>query len=287
MYRLGLLAALVSSILIGVSGAPYFAAYKQQPTLSLGVGSFIRVLCNCVFVFLLLLRSKDLRSLTGTKESNLFIWGILGAITTFAGFAATVYLGSGIAQLFQIVTIILITLLRPWFLAQKNSPRIWWILLGSTGGFLMLQRSLLGQVHPLGIVFAFVSSVSCAFAWIFATRAGRNNKPITIMSYWSICALLSHFLLLFFSKSEWPQTTTVWGYLLLTGVLVTLNQFFNMIAYQMAPAGPVAAMSYVAPAIALGLDSIVFHVTYSASTLWGSTLILFFGVLLPFAKNES
>lgn len=287
--RIGLLIILASSFMSGFSGVPYFSAYQEQPDLSLWVGSFIRVLCNAVFVVFMVLKEKgDEPSviLYGNREPSLFWWGILGAITTTTSFASLVYLGNGLSQLFQLVSIVIVTALRPWFLGEKNTTMTWVLLVGSTVGFLLVRGSLGEHPHPIGILYGTISSVACGFAWLFAVKAGRQNKPVTVMAYWSFFALLTHVVLLLVFRQPWPNSDLVWRDLIATGVLVTLAQYTAMIAYQKAPAAPVAAMGYIAPVMAVCLDYLVFDIQQTNLTLIGGSLVVLFGVILPFLRPE-
>lgn len=271
----------------GMSGIPYYSAYQLQPELTLWVGTFIRAWCNLIFVLFLVLKEKDLKkSLLGNKELSLFWWGALGALTTTTSFASLVYLGSGLSQLFQLVSIVIVTACRPWFLSEKNTHMTWVLLVGTTVGFLLMRGSLSEHPHPIGIAYATISSVACGFAWLFAVRAGRLNKPVTVMAYWSAFSLLAHVFLLSGTETSWPRSEVVWANLFATGVLVTLAQYLAMIAYQKAPAAPVAAMGYVAPVMAIFLDYFIFGIEQTQLTLIGGSLVVLFGIILPFLRPE-
>ncbi len=285
--RTGLVIILISSLIGGMSGVPYYAAYQLQPDLTLWVGTFIRVWCNVIFVAFILLNTKNPKKvLFGNKELSLIWWGVLGAVTTTTSFASLVYLGAGLSQLFQLVSIVIVTACRPWFLHEKNTHMTWVLLVGTTVGFLLMRGSLSDHPHPVGIAYATVSSIACGFAWLFAVKAGRDNKPVTVMAYWSMFSLLAHVFLLSFAKTSWPNSIEVWRNLILTGVLVTIAQYLAMIAYQKAPAAPVAAMGYVAPVMAVCLDYFVFNIEQTQLTLIGGSLVVLFGVILPFLKPE-
>lgn len=283
----GYLCILLASVAAGTAGVPYFAAYRTEPALSLWSGSFVRVLANCLFVVGSLLSGRSFRSLFGNRENGLWVWGILGSLTVTTYFASIVYLGAGMAQLFAMLSVFVITFFRPYFLGQKNGVRIWIALIGSSSGFLLLHGNHSLPRGAMGITFAISSAVFCGLAYLMAARAGRRNDSIALMTYWCVCALAVHSVLVLQPSIQWPQSFLVWGYLLLAGLLSSIAQFLTTIAYQKAPAAPVAAMGYVAPVIGIGFDWALFGLVLNGKLLAGIFLVLGFGVLLPFLRDSN
>lgn len=129
----------------------------------------------------------------------------------------------------------------------------------------------------LGIVFALGAAFSSGVERIFRRHVAVKVDPV---SYAFMFALIASLVLLpfFLSDFEIPSQPIAWGFLIITGLIWTIVQFFMFRAYQTLEASIAAPISKVKVLIALVLSIILLKETLNFEKVAG-TLIIFAGLI--------
>lgn len=275
---------LAACLLFSMMNTSVYAISRAEPGISAVLISFIRVFINWLLLVIPALCRHNLAGLFGDRSTSLWLRGLFGASALMLSFSAIARIGPGETAFMGASSGVFVVLLSPWVLGQKNSLWTWLAVLGSFVGVSLLFKSDSSHGDLLGRAMALSAGFLAALAYLMVARAGRNNSTQTVVFYFCLVALLLH--LGYFALHEYrlPAGLSVWGLLLFTGLTGSAAQYAMTRAYQAAPAAMVSAIGYLAPVLSLLWGVLLFSQTPSMAAITGSTLILLFGVLLPFLR---
>ena len=261
-----------------------FAVQLAEPEASSLVSSFARVVVNLVLLFAYAIWRKDVRDLLGDLRPSLWWRGAFGSFALVLSFAAIKAIGVGDAQFLCASNGVFVALLAPLVLKQKNPARAWVAIAGSIVGLYLLFEPRLVDAAPWGRAMALCSGFLSALAYLMIARAGRSNSPNSIVFYLCFIALFVHLMLFATLGATWPARQSSYALLVLVGITGSIGQFCLTKAYQLAPAALNSAVSYLQPVLALALAMMFFGRIPDFRAIVGGSIVVAFGVALPFAR---
>ncbi|WP_240348164.1 DMT family transporter [Methylomonas sp. EFPC1] len=281
--RLGLSYMLVACVLFSVMNAGAYAIGLFDTGLPPSMISFIRILANFLILTIPALIGGRLIGLFGDARPSLWLRGLFGSTALMLSFAAIARIGPGESAFLTASSGVFVMLLGPLVLGQKNSLLVWLAIIGSFSGVSLLfdfenSHNLFGQA------MALLAGLLSALAYLMVARAGRSNTPQTVIFYFCLVGLALHGI--YFARFGYrlPGSAESWGLLLLVGVSGSGAQHYMTRAYQAAPAALVSSIGYLAPVLSLAWSVLLFEQIPGQTALIGTTLILVFGVMLPFLR---
>lgn len=283
--RLGLLDMLAACLLFSLMNACVYAIKLFDADIPASVISFVRILCNLAILLVpTLIRGKS-AELLGDGRVSLWLRGLFGGIALMLSFTAITRIGPGESAFLTASSGVFVALLGPWVLGQKNSWAVWLAIIGSFAGVSLLFQPDGQVVDLVGRGMALLSGLLSALAYLMVARAGRSNTPQSVIFYFCLVALIVHLAYFAWYGYRLPVGADIWGLLLLAGLLGSGAQHYMTCAYQAAPAAQVSAVGYLAPVLSLVWGIVLFDRLPGLGALFGSLLILLFGVLLPFLRR--
>lgn len=282
----GLLDMIVACLLFSMMNASVYAITALDHGMPASVISFVRILFNLAILAVPAVIAGNPAGLFGDGRLSLWLRGLFGAVALMLSFAAIVRIGPGESAFLTASSGVFVAVLGPLVLGQKNSLLGWLAILGSFAGVSLLFTPGAYNVDLLGRTMALTSGFLSALAYLMVARAGRSNSPTSVIFYFCLAALVIH--LLYFASYGYkiPDSVEIWSLLMITGLTGSGAQYFMTRAYQSAPAALVSAVGYLAPVLSLVWGMLIFSQFPSHPALFGSLLILLFGVLLPFVKGK-
>lgn len=282
----GLLDMILAGLLFSMMNASVYAITTLEHGMPAAVISFVRILFNLAILAVPALLAGNPASLFGDGRPSLWLRGLFGATALMLSFAAIVRIGPGESAFLTASSGVFVAMLGPLVLGQKNSWLGWLAILGSFAGVSLMFMPGTGNVDLFGRAMALISGLLSALAYLMVARAGRSNSPKSVIFYFCLVALVIHLLYFAGYGYKIPDSVEIWSLLMLTGLTGSGAQYFMTRAYQSAPAALVSAVGYLAPVLSLGWGILIFSQFPSQTALFGSLLILLFGVLLPFVKGK-
>lgn len=276
-----------SCFCFAVAGACVYQSRVLQGDLLPIVASAVRILVNIVIVLGLALYRRDFRTLWGDGRASLWWRGIFGTAALILSFSAIAAIGIGESSFLQASSSLFVGLLGPLVLGVRNPPRIWVALLIGMVGVGLLFHPRVTDLHPLGRVYGIGSGLFSALAYLMISRAGRSNRPQTMIFYFCLVGALVHGALFMLVPFTWPRELATWLVLLAAGLAASVGQHYLTRSYQEAPAAQNAVISYVGPLMSTGLGIVLFANRLDVSSWIGAALIISCGVFLPWAKLAS
>lgn len=280
----GLLDMVFASLLFSIMNAAVYAVATLEKDISGPVISFVRVLSNLLILLVPALHKRELSQLLGDKRPSLWFRGLFGSLALMLSFTAITRIGPGESAFLAASSGVFVALLSPWLLKQNNNLVTWLAIIASFGGVSLLLKSEAHSMDLIGRSMALMSGFLSAMAYMMVARAGRSNRPQTVIFYFCLLALLMHPLYFSVYGYQLPLSIASWVLLMMIGVLGSAAQYFMTRAYQTAPAAQVSAVGYLAPVLSLTWGILCFQQIPSRTAWLGSMLILVFGVLLPFSR---
>ncbi len=134
---------------------------------------------------------------------------------------------------------------------------------------------------------ALISGSTAAVAYLAVSRAGESVPTGVVMAFWSFFSLVVHLGGIAFFPITYPRAPGVWVAVVLGALAATAAQYCTAKAFQKGPAADVAALSYLTPVLGVGVDLALFGLVPAGREWLGCSLIVLFGVLLPFWKQAS
>lgn len=269
-------------------GAAFYQAHMLDPKFSSLGGSFIRVLANLAFIMIPIALGRGEWGQLLLKPGQhrvLWLWGLFGALTVTCFFGALSLIGNGLASFLSASSGVFVAALAPFIARQRTGPAIWIGVLGAVAGLYLLGRTTSLEVSPWGACLALLSGFFAAVAYLLVARTGSRYTPQTVMMTWCVAALSAHFIAFIASGVSFPASPLAWILLVAAGLAASLSMHFTTVAYQNAPAGLVASLSYLAPVLSLGLDAIFFGIRPGPQAGLGALLVVGFGAFLPFLRR--
>lgn len=222
------------------------------------------------------------KNLVGDGRASLWGRGIFGSLAMIFYFAALKAIGAGESTFLQSSNSIFIATLAPLFLKQKNSLLGWLALAGSAVGLFLLLEPRITDANPLGRWYGLGAGFFSSMAYLMIAKAGRTNRPETVVFYFCAVGCLLHVLLITFVPVVWPHQVQTWLLLLGAGAFGTVAQFYLTSGYQLAPAALASAVSYLQPVLNTLAGVFFFSHPIDGKAWIGALLICGFGVCLPF-----
>ncbi len=282
--RAGLLYMVSSCVCFAGMASLVYAVQLAEPAASSLVSSFARVVVNLLLLFAYAAWRKDLRDLLGDRRPSLWWRGAFGSFALVLSFAAIKAIGVGDAQFLCASNGVFVALLAPVVLKQKNPARAWIAIAGSIVGLYLLFEPRLVDAAPWGRAMAIGSGFLAALAYLMIARAGRSNSPNSVIFYLCFIALFVHLVLFATIGATWPVKESSYALLVLVGISGSIGQFCLTKAYQLAPAALNSAVSYLQPVIALAFSVVFFGKLPDVVAVIGGSIVVAFGVALPFAR---
>lgn len=283
----GLLDMVFASLLFSLMNACVYAVSVFEADIPAPVISFVRVISNLLILLIPALRNRQLTQLFGDKRPSLWLRGLFGSLALMLSFTAITRIGPGESAFLAASSGVFVALLSPWVLKQNNNWATWLAIIASFCGVSLLFNSEAHRIDLIGRGMALLSGFLSAMAYLMVARAGRSNTPQSVIFYFCLLALLIHPVYFSVYGYQLPLRLETWGLLVLIGGLGSAAQFCMTRAYQAAPAAQVSAVGYLAPVLSLAWGILCFQKIPSQNAWLGSTLILVFGVLLPFLRSTS
>lgn len=273
----------MASLLFSMMNTGVYALSLFDVGLQPAMASFIRVLANLLLLLIPAIFRGQLRSLFGDCRHSLWLRGLFGALALMLSFAAIARIGPGESAFLTASSGVFVAMLGPAVLGQKNTLAVWLAIVASFCGVSLLFH--FADSHNLaGQSMALLSGFLSALAYLMVAKAGRSNAPRTVIFYFCLVALLVHLCYFCWFGYRLPANSTSWGLLAVIGLLGSGAQFFMTRAYQTAPAALVSSIGYLAPVLSLAWGINLFGQIPGPMALFGTLLILLFGVLLPFLR---
>lgn len=280
----GLLEMLLACLLFSLMNACVYAIRLFEADIPATVISFVRIVSNLVILVTAALFNQQMMALFGDKRPSLWLRGLFGTLALMLSFMAITRIGPGESAFLTATSGLFVAVLGPLVLGQKNSWLMWLTILGAFVGVMMLFKPDGQPMDWLGRGMALLSGFLSALAYLMVARAGRSNSPQSVIFYFCLVALLVHAAYFAGYGFQVPNRLETWGLLLLTGLLGSGAQFYMTRAYQMAPAALVSAVGYLVPVLSLLWGISFFNQVPGSNALLGASLIVLFGVLLPFLR---
>lgn len=275
---------LAACLLFSLMNAGVYATSMLDEQIDSCIISFIRILGNLIILLTPALMHRRVLLLFGDCRPSLWLRGLSGALALMLSFAAIARIGPGESAFLTASSGVFIAMLGPWLLGQKNTVVVWLAIVGSLIGVLLLFKPSLDSPDLIGKSLGLGSGVLTALAYLMVARAGRSNSTNTVIFYFCLMALLVHGIYFSYAGLVWPKNPMVWALLALVCIVGSAAQFFMTRAYQTAPAALVSAIAYLTPVLSMSWGVLWFSQRPDGLAFFGSSLILIFGVILPFAK---
>lgn len=272
-------------LLFSVMNTCVYAIHRANPYVSGVVISFVRVSINFLLLVIPALCKREVAGLFGDLSISLWLRGLFGASALMLSFTSIARIGAGESAFLTACNGVFVALLSPWLLKQKNSIFTWLAILGSFIGVSLLFKGDNGTHDVLGRAMALTAGFLAALAYIMVARAGRKNSTQAVIFYFCFVAILLHGGYFALYGYQLPMEAKVWGLLLLAGFTGSGSQYALTYAYQVAPAALVSAVGYLTPVLSLLWGAVLFEQIPNEAAIFGSALILLFGVLLPFLRR--
>ncbi len=280
----GLAYMLIASLMFSLMNVCVYAIGLCEPQLSAIVVSFVRILINLVIVAAPALISGKFLGLFGDLRLSLWLRGLFGTLALMLSFASIQLIGPGESAFLAASSGVFVALFGPFVLKQSNTWLVWLAILGALVGLALLFEPRFGGDDFTGRAMALGCGLLAALAYLMVAKAGRSNSPETVIFYFCLVAVIVHLGYFWIFGFRQPASADVWILLLAGGISASVAQLYMTRAYQIAPAALVSAVSYLSPVLSLAFGVILFARTPDAKALAGCTLVLLFGVMLPFAS---
>jgi S-adenosylmethionine uptake transporter len=278
---------LCASSLFSLMSLSVYILGIRHPELPAMTVSFFRVSINLFVLILPALLLRRLPLLFGDFRISLWLRGLFGSLALILSFASIQRIGPGEATFLGASSGVFVALLGPLVLAQRNHPWTWPILFGSLAGLYLLLQPRPETHDGLGRIMALGSGLFSATAYLMVARAGRSNRPSTVVFYFCLVAMPIHVGLFLVTGFPFPRGSDTWALLLTCGLAASGAQIFMTRAYRSAPAAMVSAVGYTTPVLNLLLSIWLFAKVPDRNAWYGCSLVLLCGVLLPFLTARS
>lgn len=278
----GLACMVVASLMFSLMNACVYAIGQCEPQLPAAMVSFVRILINLAILAVPALMAGRFLGLFGDLRPSLWLRGLFGTLALMLSFASIQMIGPGESAFLGASSAVFVAMLGPFVLKQKNSPLVWLAILGAVAGLALLFEPRFDGEDFLGRALGLATGLLAALAYLMVARAGRSNSTESIIFYFCLVGVFLHLAYFAVQGYRWPVSLDVWVLLLVGGVSASVAQFYMTLAYQIAPAALVGAVSYLSPVLSLGWGVLLFSRMPDAKAGLGCALVLLFGVMLPF-----
>lgn len=269
-----------ASILFGEIAISFVIAVFVK-WLEVGMSVFVILFFRYLFCLPLLLiygvatRGKNLFQINN-KKILVFrtVSGIIGLSSWFLAITMIdLSLATSLAQLMPIF----ITILAAIIIGEKvGLKRISAVVFGFLGVMIILGPITMSGLS-LGIIFGISSPFFGALMFIFLRMLGRGDAPISTALVYNIAGLVVMAGVIALIGAEYPSfddPPSVWGMLILVGVLASFQQFMMASSHTFAPASVLAPVHYSAIPLGLFAGIVFFDEQISSSLLIGTGLII-------------
>ncbi|MCJ8161294.1 DMT family transporter [Acinetobacter zhairhuonensis] len=196
-----------------------------------------------LFVFLPIICNKGLGFLKTTK-----IWmhtwrAVVGLIAMYGFFYAIAHLKLSNAMVFTYSSPIFIPLIAWLFLKEKITHSMLLAAAIGLAGVLFVAKpdsGLFNQISLIGLIASFLA----AMAFVTVRALTSTEPPERIVFYFCFIGTLISMLPMFWLWR--PYTLHELSFLITAGVLANISQIFMSKAYQLAPAGQIGPVNYIA-----------------------------------------
>lgn len=224
-----------------------------------------------LFVFLPIMFNKGLGFFKTTK-----IWmhtwrAVVGLIAMYGFFYAIAHLKLSNAMVFTYSSPIFIPLIAWLFLKEKITRSMLLAAAIGLAGVLFVAKpdsGLFNQISLIGLIASFLA----AMAFVTVRALTSTEPPERIVFYFCFIGTLISMLPMFWLWR--PYTLYELGFLITAGVLANISQIFMSKAYQLAPAGQIGPVNYIAIIFAGAWGYIFWQEIPDHYSLIGFSLIL-------------
>ena len=201
--------------------------------------------------------------------------GVLLLTTSLLAFFSLKYMPVGEFTALVMIVPLVMTLLAATTLGEQVSPLRWALVVGGVVGTLVIIRPgheafNWATLLPLGLV------VSNTWFQLLTSRLAKTEDPLTMHLYTGWVGMLVASTLL-----PWVWTTlpdgTLWGWLMLMGLMGTVGHFLLILAYQRVPSATLTPYFYVQIGFAMLGGWIAFSHVPDGWSLAGMALIAMCG----------
>ena len=196
-----------------------------------------------LFVFLPIMLNKGLGFFKTTK-----IWmhtwrAVVGLIAMYGFFYAIAHLKLSNAMVFTYSSPIFIPLIAWLFLKEKITRSMLLAAAIGLAGVLFVAKpdsGLFNQISLIGLIASFLA----AMAFVTVRALTSTEPPERIVFYFCFIGTLISMLPMFWLWR--PYSLHELSFLITAGILANISQIFMSKAYQLAPAGQIGPVNYIA-----------------------------------------
>mgnify|MGYP002714064328 CR=1 FL=1 len=196
-----------------------------------------------LFVFLPIMFNKGL-GFFKTRKIWMHTWrAVVGLIAMYGFFYAIAHLKLSNAMVFTYSSPIFIPLIAWLFLKEKITRSMLLAAVIGLAGVLFVAKpdsGLFNQISLIGLIASFLA----AMAFVTVRALTSTEPPERIVFYFCFIGTLISMLPMFWLWR--PYTLHELSFLITAGVLANISQIFMSKAYQLAPAGQIGPVNYIA-----------------------------------------
>ena len=259
-----------------------FALAGKAVSPSITTPQMVLVRSSIMVPVLMIWALKQGHPLVGKQKFLLFLRGFFGTIGLFTFFFALKRLPLADTVLIFQAHPILVAMLAPLFLKEKNRPFHWFLLIASfMGVFLVVGPTGVGSWE--GRISAFACCIVASFVYILVRYLRRTEATLTIaLSFPAVSLFLFGPAFIFGAPGcEWHAPLPVdWLFLVAMAVAAALGQVLMTLGLGRVPAARGTALSNLQVAFALLYGILFFSEIPGWITLCGAVVIVCAQVLL-------
>ncbi len=253
-------------------------ACKTLPSFEL---VFLRSFLGWLLVLWIMLHKKV--RLWGEEHTSLILRGLSGCAALLLHFYTIERLELGMAIMLNYTAPIFAVLLSVFFLKERPSPSLLFMILISFTGVVLLN-SRYGLVWKPEVWLALLSSVFAAIAYVSIRAIRHKESPLTVIFYFTLISTIGS---LFFWKGwKWPPVET---WLPIAGIVIGsfYGQLWMTTALRRAPAYLVTPFSYLHPLLSFGYGWLLWKDPITWTTVFGVFLIILGGSLISYFETKA
>lgn len=271
----------ISALLFGFSGI--INVLTGLPAIA---QNFYRFLIATVILLLIVLVNMTSLVIQKTDVWKIVIIGLASILTAFAVNQAVLRIDVGVAIFVMYIAPVIVALVAPYFLKEKNSIVVWLALgISVVGIYLITFPWNYSFVQRAGLIWAIISAVTFSIVILTSKFLSTRYSPVSV-TFWRT-ALSFIFIVPFFviahKYAVSPEQLGLVAILsLIVSVLATITFFYGVrnISSQHA-----SIILYLEPASAAIYAWAILHQGFSLTNVLGALLILFANIILIY-KNK-
>jgi drug/metabolite transporter (DMT)-like permease len=236
--------------------------------------------CISIAICTIILRTKSI-SFKGKNIPLLTLRGLIGTASLLTFFYTIQHIPLASAVTIGNLSPLFLGLMAVFFLKEKMAGLAWLSFLISFSGVFML-KGFDPRITSLELFLAVLSALLAATAH-FTVRMLKDENPNVVLFYFSLVAipLLAPFSILNWVKPDFTE----WMFLIGTGIISHIAQYYLTKAFKEAEISNVAGVYYLGILIAILLGYFIYDESFTAESYLGMFLITSGVILAIFSKS--